>query len=768
MELGISLSSFLSSLSSFFHSPQPFFLLVRRKTNGGGPIHRKTQLAVEYCHLLREEQPEVRIFWFTASSLNKLESQYKVLGQLLDSYSQSSSAMVTIKNIVRMYSQPGNEVGLVKAWIASHPSWVLVMDNFDNISFDVDQFIPSTGSGQVLFTSRNKRLTMGPGASHSLRLVEPECAEGAFLFLRLRSEEDITFSEVERHSEYPQIREIVQNLHGFPLALSQAAAYIRANDPFSYAEYLELLTAREEEDREFLLKYMPENAGYPSSVMTTWEISLDYLQRTDPDSAKLLQLLGFFAPSDIPIDILRRATERTKWCFGSHEGYRSLTFEQCRELKFLAHKARLYDQLGLLLSLSLISKDVSKHFSGNSSLPGSGVLISVHPLVHEWIQFRLKPQPKEAARFANLCALMLYQIYPLNQYAGFIESSSPARIESEVKTYRLQPHLIEVFHNVSKYAEFAWPPALELRTLLLATLLGDLSEPWYNYSGESELVARLEASKGFCSSFWVSETDDLASFQATTFKTINGLQAKSDLQAWVKLTRELQAWLAHPKKIVGWTPAIAIHVTIMISLTVAILDRDLDGARSFSFSAKYGVAVPSLSGNRETPSKVWDIKVKERICTVLLSALSFLKLQDDTAPDEIYFLIGIIKCRLGNVFSKDQYSNLPQQFFTQDLYPKIFKHMGTYSAASYFIHLFRLHTANQFEVHIFTQIISRYTEIFIKWTSMEGARFIHEHKYISSGGGRSGTMSPVIHSSMNSPLRSTMEEYGAPSAGPQL
>ncbi|OKL63784.1 hypothetical protein UA08_00961 [Talaromyces atroroseus] len=400
-----------------------------------------------------------------------------MLGQQLDAYSRLPSAIATIQDIVRMHSQPGNEVGLIKAWIESYVSWVVVMDNFDDISFDVNHFIPSSGPGQVMFTSRNKRLILGSGTPYPFKLDEPDFLEGEFLFLRLRNKTEISFSDVKQHNEYPQIREIVKNLHGFPLALSQAAAYIRANDPFSCAEYLELLTAREDEDREFLLKYMPENAEYPWSVMSTWELSFDYLQKKDPDSVKLLQLLGFFAPSEIPIYTFRKATQKAKWYLGTYAVHRSLGLQQCHELKFLAHQARLGDRLGLLISLSLISKDSSQITPPGSSLPRFQDTISMHPLVHEWVQLRLKPQPEQVAKFAHLCALILYQSYSIDRYVGFVESSPHVRRELETEPYRLQSHLLEVAGNVSKYEYCAGPSPLELRTLLLVMLLENLCEP---------------------------------------------------------------------------------------------------------------------------------------------------------------------------------------------------------------------------------------------------------------------------------------------------
>jgi hypothetical protein len=145
--------------------------------------------------------------------------------------------------------------------------------------------------------------------------------------------------------------------------------------------------------------------------MTTWEIPLHYLKNKHPKAAELLQLLGFFVHSEIPEDTFVQATEPTPWYFGTAKASRWPTKTQCEELNCLKSKAHFKLSLGRFVSLSLVSKD------GHHS-------ISVHPLIHEWIQTRLKPEPREAARFARLCGLVVYQAYPLHNMYPLPSSKS--------------------------------------------------------------------------------------------------------------------------------------------------------------------------------------------------------------------------------------------------------------------------------------------------------------------------------------------------------
>lgn len=94
---------------------------------------------------------------------------------------------------------------------------------------------------------------------------------------------------------------ITEQLGGLPLALEQAAAYIKEENE-SYQRYFELL---EKEPLILLEKTHPEPGAV--SVRATWNISM---QRIKSESAKqLLNLCTFFVPDNIHSEWFVKAKE---------------------------------------------------------------------------------------------------------------------------------------------------------------------------------------------------------------------------------------------------------------------------------------------------------------------------------------------------------------------------------------------------------------------------------------------------------------------------
>lgn len=635
-------------------SPQGPLRVVVHGLGGVG----KTQLVTEYCHRLRE-QLQTSIFWFTTSGPDKLESQYKEQAQYLCRFADSRYANGIMKDLVKVYGHPGSEIDLVRGWIASHDDWLLVMDNFDNISMDVDKFIPASPRGKVIFTSRDRR-SIGHVARHGFELKSPEPSDAGLLFLRLcNREEDVSSEDFRNHPENIQIERIVESLESFPLALGQAAAYIRLNDPFTYTEYLELLTDQVE-DREVLLRFKTENPEYPESVMTTWEISLDFLKKTNPKAAELVQLLGFFTHFNIPVHILHRATEAKSWRFGTYKGRRQLNNEQRNQLKFLENRAEFAIRLSLLVSLSLVSKDISP-------IP----TISVHPLVHEWIRVRLKPNPEELARLANLSGLVVYQAYPLNMYAGFVEWSATDTKES--MNNLLHPHLLEVLYNVHQYEPHSLYTPAEVRTIFLAALLSQIARP--GRCGEFE--RRLGDFQRTYTSVSAPAVDYLGHLQKRLVETLGSFEFPLGCESWLQAAKGLESCLSSPSMIPKWTQATAIYTVVFVSLVVAITDTDLGAPSGFT-------SFPTGTTNQNADVITLQSCIKDYKVRILRRLLDFLSLQGENVPDEILFLQTVVKGRLGDILTVNQYRQLQWPFLAEGLHSKYFAYLGIRTAVAYF------------------------------------------------------------------------------------
>ena len=93
--------------------------------------------------------------------------------------------------------------------------------------------------------------------------------------------------------------ELAVELGGLPLALEQAAAYMRAAGR-GIGEYLGLFRARRAE-----LLDRGEAAGYDKRVTTTWALAFAELGQAGP-AAGLLRLAACCAAEDIPLPLLLR------------------------------------------------------------------------------------------------------------------------------------------------------------------------------------------------------------------------------------------------------------------------------------------------------------------------------------------------------------------------------------------------------------------------------------------------------------------------------
>src|SRR5205814_2343315 len=99
-------------------------------------------------------------------------------------------------------------------------------------------------------------------------------------------------------------RKIVKELGFLPLAIEQAAAYIRISQ--SVEEYLETYTKQ----RHQLLNWRPEgNHSHNYTVGTVWKMALERLKVTCPNSIVLVQFLVFQNPDEILLDFLRAGAE---------------------------------------------------------------------------------------------------------------------------------------------------------------------------------------------------------------------------------------------------------------------------------------------------------------------------------------------------------------------------------------------------------------------------------------------------------------------------
>ena len=145
--------------------------------------------------------------------------------------------LATLLNLPEQYEQDQEfVVRAVKRWLSAHTSWLLILDNVDNLEM-LANYLPVYSSGDVLLTTRLQALGT---LAQSIEVEKMGPDEGVKFLLR-RTKILSADAELDRSTRANQETavEIVTALDGLPLALDQVGAYIEETH-CSLAHYLNL------------------------------------------------------------------------------------------------------------------------------------------------------------------------------------------------------------------------------------------------------------------------------------------------------------------------------------------------------------------------------------------------------------------------------------------------------------------------------------------------------------------------------------------------
>ena len=238
----------------------------------------KTQVAIEYVVTYKGKYNSV--FWITAVDQASLILGFQEI------------ALKT--NCVNVAGIDGDSVAReVLKWLEKQNSWLLVLDNVDDIS--IVNYLPDVapGEGHILLTTRDPSTTGIPAHGLEVEVFEPQTAANLLL---LRADLDDN-NDVEINSE---ALKIVKELGFLALAIEQAAAYIRESlkDIF---KFIAVYSA----NRDKLLAHRPrQNWAYEHVVATTWSLSFEGVKSRNASAAQLLNLFAFLNPDEILLEFL--------------------------------------------------------------------------------------------------------------------------------------------------------------------------------------------------------------------------------------------------------------------------------------------------------------------------------------------------------------------------------------------------------------------------------------------------------------------------------
>jgi tetratricopeptide (TPR) repeat protein len=233
----------------------------------------KTQTALAYCY--RHLADYRLIWWLRAESAATLSADFATLAEPLGLDPTAADQEKLLSSI--------------RTALQANDRWLLVLDNVEDPELP-RRYLPSTGSGHVLITSRR---TDWHGLARALPLEvlpEPQAVQ-----LLCGDKDPATLSAAEQ----AEAKALARDLGCLPLALAQSRAYI-AERGRSFAGYRKLLQA----SRPVVLAKGRASPDYPASVARTWQVSMEAAEAACAGARPLLELLAFFAPEALPTELL--------------------------------------------------------------------------------------------------------------------------------------------------------------------------------------------------------------------------------------------------------------------------------------------------------------------------------------------------------------------------------------------------------------------------------------------------------------------------------
>jgi len=181
----------------------------------------------------------------------------------------------------------------VRRWLERHTGWLLILDNVEDLAGVVRPFLPASGTGHVLITTR---LQATGAIAQNLELEKMELEEGALFLLRRAKliAPDAPLDAASEDHKKPA-RELTEEVAGLPLALDQAAAYIEET-PSTPAKYLKLYRTEGAALRAQRGKLATEH----DSVTITFSLAFAQLEKANQAAADLVRVCAFLAPDAIP------------------------------------------------------------------------------------------------------------------------------------------------------------------------------------------------------------------------------------------------------------------------------------------------------------------------------------------------------------------------------------------------------------------------------------------------------------------------------------
>ncbi|RYP93040.1 hypothetical protein DL770_000786 [Monosporascus sp. CRB-9-2] len=317
----------------------------------------KTQIALQYAYACWEERRGLSIFWVNAGNAQQFQQSY---------------ASIAKDFRVPGYIDPKEDVRhLVRDWLEQDKTrqWLMILDNADDATLfsrqNLGRFIPACAHVSVLVTTRNEAGLGLPGEKSPIPVPKMEYSDVHQLFSGYAPSTTQGIKDLNT---------LLTQLEGLPLALAQAAAFIR-DQRLTISEYLEHLKGSEKNLEDLLGgQSLARDSGTLYAATRTWFLSFEKAREKNRAAGEILSLMSCLDAQMVPPKLIFRYTKPPK---GNKPGV---------------------DPVAVLESLSLVSQDAKG---------GLDMTRPIRSLIKKWLAKKEKIHEFEAQ-----AVVVVSQAYP--------------------------------------------------------------------------------------------------------------------------------------------------------------------------------------------------------------------------------------------------------------------------------------------------------------------------------------------------------------------
>ncbi|KAM7212319.1 P-loop containing nucleoside triphosphate hydrolase protein, partial [Rhypophila decipiens] len=258
----------------------------------------KSQLALELAYRTQEKHKNCAVFWISATDM--------------DSFSQACSYVAQKLAIPGWNDENEDARKILQLHLsqASTGKWLLIYDDADDASLGAGNetnprvtnlldFVPWSDHGCIIFTTASSNTAEVLAPENTIQL-DKLAAETALQILRSHLTNSIVANEEQ------EVKHLLEELSCLPLAITQAAAYIKHNK-ISITRYLELLSEQKEKPTKPSDKQCGEQLQYrttDNAVALTSLISLAQVSRHNITAANCLFFMACIDRKDVLLQLL--------------------------------------------------------------------------------------------------------------------------------------------------------------------------------------------------------------------------------------------------------------------------------------------------------------------------------------------------------------------------------------------------------------------------------------------------------------------------------